>query len=276
MANGWAHFDRYAAVDDRRGTGVRAAGAARGTAGGRATPAPREAASGACRAATAPACRRPACAGTGSRRAAAGSQTVSRRARAPARCLLVNQTAAFFRRAACAALFVVGADARAPTKGRAGAFADSRSPAGSTSSVTISTTPNNVRIARCEPGLSGGFPQANLIGLASTWMQGVTSSMSCSVRAGGSTTTQTVAFSFASGQATLGARVITLSAPRVADAISALDLVLLPNNDAVFSFNAAFADNSNLSLTRWVVNPALSVTYIAANGDTFSCTGTRQ
>jgi hypothetical protein len=155
------------------------------------------------------------------------------------------------------------------------AMSDSRSPAGNSSSVEIVTTPVTTRIVRCDPGLTGGFAQPNLTGLVTTWMQGVSSSLQCSVRIGSSTTTQTIPFSVASGQVTLGAFVIALSSARSAEAISSLDSPVQPP-DSLFAYNAQYADNSNLSFSRFVTSPALSVTYILANGDRYTCSGSRQ
>jgi hypothetical protein len=106
-------------------------------------------------------------------------------------------------------------------------------------------------------------------------MQGVSASLQCSVRVGATTTNQTLSFTVASGQVALGTQVWALSAARTADAISSLDVPVQPV-DSLFAYSAQYADNSNLSLSRSVINPALSVTYIAANGDRYTCSGNRQ
>jgi len=155
------------------------------------------------------------------------------------------------------------------------ALADTRSPAGSTSSAEIRTTPANASVVRCAPGLTGGFTQPNLVGLVTTWMQGASASLQCSVRVGSTTTTQTLPFTVASGQVTLGTRVWALSAARSADAVSALDVPGQPV-DALFAYSAQYADNSNFGLSRSVINTFLLVTYVAANGDNYACSGARQ
>ncbi len=160
------------------------------------------------------------------------------------------------------------------TPSRSVQIVDTRAAGNASSSVTVGQGSPTAIVERCTPGLVGGIAQPDLVARVTGWMQGVSSSLSCSVTTGGVISTQTIAFSVANGQATFGARVIALGAARTSEAITATDLAA--TSDALFVYAAQYADNSSLGFSRSVNDTALTVDYVASNGDRWKCSGVRQ
>jgi hypothetical protein len=141
--------------------------------------------------------------------------------------------------------------------------------------VTNSASGNG-RIVRCEPGIAGGIPQPDLVGLVSGWLENTTAvNLPCTVATAGGTSSQMLNVSVAGGQVTLGTRTFALAAARQADAVTALDLPL-QQVDSLFAYAATYADNSNVSIGRSLVNTLLTLTYRAADGTSYNCSGQRQ
>src|SRR5262249_17856184 len=118
------------------------------------------------------------------------------------------------------------------------------------SNVEVRSTDPSAQLERCEPAWSGPFTQPDLTSFASNLMQGLSATLTCTVRAASGTTTETLSFSAGAGQVTLGTNTFVLTANRGTETLLGFDDLISNTPDSGFSYSLVFLDNSSITVSR--------------------------
>jgi hypothetical protein len=152
-----------------------------------------------------------------------------------------------------------------------------RSTTANTSSAQVSQNTPLTKIIGCNPGITGGIPQPNIVGLVANWLQGTTATFSCTVTMGSSSTTQSLNFAVAGGQLTLGSVTLSLATPTlVADSALANDVTFggAAPPDSLFAYSAVYSNSTVLSVSRNVTSRSMLVAYSTPTVS-YTCLGDR-
>jgi hypothetical protein len=155
-------------------------------------------------------------------------------------------------------------------------IATSRSSTTNNSNVQVSQNSPLTKIVACNPGIAGGVPQPNIVGLVANWLQGTTATLSCTVTASSGSGTQNLDFAVAGGQVTLGPVSFALGASLVSDSAVARDVTFggAAPPDSSFAYSSIDTNSAIFTVARNVTMKNLQVTY-SAGGTSYGCSGNR-
>jgi hypothetical protein len=155
-------------------------------------------------------------------------------------------------------------------------IATSRSSTTNNSNVQVSQNSPLLKIVACNPGIAGGVPQPNIVGLVSNWLQGTTATLSCTVTANSGSSTQNLNFAVSGGQVTLGPVSFALGASLVSDSAVARDVTFggAAAPDSSFAYSSIDTNSAIFTVARNVTMKNLQVTY-SAGGTSYGCSGNR-
>jgi hypothetical protein len=152
-----------------------------------------------------------------------------------------------------------------------------RSSTTNASTAQVSQNSPLTKIVGCNPGITGGIPQPNIVGLVANLLQGTTGTLSCTVTQNAVTSTQNLNFAVNGGQVTLGGVSFALTDARISDSVLANDVSSggAAPADSTFAYSAIYSNSAVFSAGRSVTSKSLIVTY-GSGGTSYSCLGNRQ